>query len=93
VTKRAMVLVTRVACNKEGDGKGCKSNSNEGGGQATAMRAMAIATVKAIMQAMATATRVVGDKKGNGVGGKGNGVGDKGGMQKRWQLGWQKKQW
>jgi hypothetical protein len=35
-----MALATRVACNKEGDGDGGKSNGDEGSGQATAMRAM-----------------------------------------------------
>ena len=30
----------RVACDKEGDGNGGKSNGNEGGGRAMAMRAM-----------------------------------------------------
>ena len=32
---------TRVACDEEGDGNGGKSNGDEGGGQATAKRAMA----------------------------------------------------
>ncbi len=32
---------TRVACNEEGKGNGSKSNSDEGGGRATATRAMA----------------------------------------------------
>jgi hypothetical protein len=36
-----MVLATRVACNEEGDGNGGKSDGNEGGGRATATRAMA----------------------------------------------------
>jgi hypothetical protein len=31
---------SRVVCNKEGDGDGGKSDGNEGGGQATATRAM-----------------------------------------------------
>jgi hypothetical protein len=35
-----MALAMRVACNKEGDGDGGKSNGNKGGGQATATRAM-----------------------------------------------------
>jgi hypothetical protein len=39
---RAMALATRVACNEEGNGNGGKSDGNEGGGQATAMRAMAM---------------------------------------------------
>jgi hypothetical protein len=37
---RAMALATRVACNKEGDGNGGKSNGVEGGGRAAATRAM-----------------------------------------------------
>jgi hypothetical protein len=41
-TKRAMVTAKRVAGNKEGNGDGGKSNGdgNEGGGLATAARAM-----------------------------------------------------
>jgi hypothetical protein len=35
-----MALATRVACNKEGDGEGSKSNDNEGGKRVTATRAM-----------------------------------------------------
>jgi hypothetical protein len=35
-----MASAMRVACDKEGDGNGGKSDGNEGGGQATAMRAM-----------------------------------------------------
>ncbi len=35
-----MALATRVACNKEGDGDGGKSDGSKGGGRATAMRAM-----------------------------------------------------
>ncbi len=38
---RAMALATRVACDEEGDGDGGKSNGDEGGGRATATRAMA----------------------------------------------------
>jgi hypothetical protein len=38
---RAMALVTRVACDKEGDGNGGKSDGNKGGGGATATRVMA----------------------------------------------------
>ncbi len=37
---RARALVTRVACGKEGDGDGSKSDGYEGGGQATATRTM-----------------------------------------------------
>jgi hypothetical protein len=39
-----MALATRVACNKEGNGNGGKSNDDEGGGQAIATRAMTMAT-------------------------------------------------
>jgi hypothetical protein len=35
-----MALATRVACGKEGDGDGGKSDGYEGGGRATATRAM-----------------------------------------------------
>jgi hypothetical protein len=35
-----MALVTRVACDKEGNGNGGKSNGGEGGRQATATRVM-----------------------------------------------------
>jgi hypothetical protein len=37
-----MALATRVACDKEDDGDGGKSNGNKGGGRATATRAMAM---------------------------------------------------
>ncbi len=37
-----MALVTRVACNKEGNGNGGKSDGDEGGGQAMVTRAMAM---------------------------------------------------
>jgi hypothetical protein len=70
-TKRTMALATRVAGNKEGDGNSGKSDGNEGGGQAMAMRAMEMA--------MVMATRVAGNKKGNGKGGKGSGNGNEGG--------------
>ncbi len=36
-----MASATRVACDKEGDGDGGKSNGDEGGGRATATRAIA----------------------------------------------------
>ncbi len=36
-----MALAMRVVCDEEGNGDGSKSNGNEGGRQATAMRAMA----------------------------------------------------
>jgi hypothetical protein len=35
-----MASATRVACDKESDGDGSKSDGNEGGGQVTATRAM-----------------------------------------------------
>jgi hypothetical protein len=35
------MALTRVACDKEGEGNDGKSDGNEGGGRATAMRAMA----------------------------------------------------
>ncbi len=72
-------MATRVACNKEGNDNGGKSNDNEGGRQATATRAMMTAT--ATMWAMVMGTRVAGNKKGNGEGGKGDGIGDKHGVQ------------
>jgi hypothetical protein len=37
----AVASATRVACDEEGNGDGGKSNGDEGGRQATAMRAMA----------------------------------------------------
>jgi hypothetical protein len=37
---RAELGFSRVACNKEGDGNGSKSDGNKGGGRATATRAM-----------------------------------------------------
>jgi hypothetical protein len=37
---RAMASATRVASDKEGNGNGGKSDGNEGGGRATATRAM-----------------------------------------------------
>ena len=40
MTKR-MMLVTRVACDEEGDGDGYKSDGDEGGGRATVTRAIA----------------------------------------------------
>ncbi len=46
-TKRVIVMAMRVAGNKEGNGNGGKSNDNgaKGGGEATAMRAMATRVV------------------------------------------------
>jgi hypothetical protein len=46
-----MELMTRVACNEEGDGNGYKRNGNKGDGQATAMRVMAIAKANNNQQA------------------------------------------
>jgi hypothetical protein len=74
-----MPLATMVACNEEGNGNSGMSNGNEGGGQATAARAMVTAT--ATMWAMVTAARWVGDKEGKGKGSKDNSVGDKVGGQ------------
>ncbi len=72
-----MALATRVACNDEGnDGNRGKSNGDEGGGRATAMRAMAMATAMVPTWAMVTAMRLAGDKEGKGKGDKGNGNGD-----------------
>jgi hypothetical protein len=45
-----MALATRVACDEEGDGDGGKSNGNEGGGQATVMRAMVMEKATTINQ-------------------------------------------
>ncbi len=44
-------MVMRVACDKEGDGDGYKSDGNEGDGQATVTRAMVttLAMAKATM--------------------------------------------
>ena len=74
--KRAMVLATRVECDKESDGFGGKSNGNEGGRQLTATRALA--TVTATMWFMVTVMRLAGDEEGKGEGGKGNGDGQRG---------------
>jgi hypothetical protein len=37
---QAMTLVTKVACDEEGDGDGGKSDGDKGGGRVTATRAM-----------------------------------------------------
>jgi hypothetical protein len=83
VTTRRMALVTRVACDKEGDGNGYKSDGNKGDRQAMATRAMvtamATAKAKATMWVMAMVTRIAGGKEGKGEGGKGNGDDDEGG--------------
>ena len=62
-------VATKVSCNEEGGGDGCKSNGDEGGG-----RAMATATT----WAMVTETRPAGDERGKCKGGKGYGDGDEG---------------
>jgi hypothetical protein len=74
--KRAMVLATRVECNKESDGFSGKSDGDKGGGQATVTRAMA--TVMPMTWVMATAMRLVGDKEGKGEVGDGIGDGNEG---------------
>jgi hypothetical protein len=86
-TKRMMVSGTRVVCNKEGDGNGCKSNGNEDDGQVTVTRAMKMATAKATTWVRMMATRLAGKEEGKGEGGKGDGDGDKGGGGQRGQ-GW-----
>jgi hypothetical protein len=91
--KRVMVLATRVECNKESDGFSGKSNGDKGGRQATATRAMA--TVMSMMWAMATGTRLAGDKVGKGEGGNGDGDGNsnEGSGQIRGQWRWRQEQW
>ncbi len=82
---------------------------DEDGGQATETMVMGMATtwvmatvmrwqaMKRVMaraaRAMATAMRMVGNKEGNGMGGKSNGDGNEGSRQQRglWQ-GWQGQQ-
>jgi hypothetical protein len=71
VTKSAMASATMVECNKESDGFGNKSNGNEGGGQSTVTKVIAI--VRTTMWAMAMGTRLAGDKEGKGEGNKGDG--------------------
>jgi hypothetical protein len=70
-------VTTKVSCNEKGGDDGGKSSGNKGGG-----RAMVIATT----WAMATATRVAGNKEGKCKGGKGNCNGNKGGWRWRQQL-------
>ncbi len=74
-------MATRVACDKEGNGDGYKSNGNKGDGRSTATRAMvtAMATAKATMWVMVMVTRLAGDKEGRGEGGKGDGDDNEGG--------------
>ncbi len=78
---RVMTPETRVVCDKEGNGNGGKSNGNEGGEQATAMRV--IATVMEMMWAMAMATRLAGNEEGKSKGSRGIGNGNEGGKQQR----------
>ncbi len=52
---RAMALVMRVVCDKEGNGNRNKGNGKEGGGRAMATKAMAI------MWAIGTAMRLAGN--------------------------------
>ncbi len=77
---RRMALATRVACDKEGDGNGYKSNGNKGDRRAPATRAMvtAMATAKATTWVMVMVTRLAGDKEGKGKGSKGDGDDDEG---------------
>ncbi len=77
-----MALAMRVACNKEGYGDNNEGNGDEGGGRASATRAMVMATVTAPRWAIVTTMRLSGDEKGKGKGGKGNGDG---GRQRRGQ--------
>ncbi len=64
-----------------------------GDGQATATRAMAMATDMATTWVMVTATRLAGNKEGKGDSGKGDGNGDEGGGQRRGQWQRQQEQW
>ncbi len=45
---RAMVLATRMACDKEGNRDSNKGDGNEGGGQATATMAMAMVMIQPV---------------------------------------------
>ncbi len=76
-----MVSATRVACNKEGNDNGYKSNGDEGDGQATVTRAMGtvMAMAKATMWVMVMVRRLVNNKEGKGKGSKGDGDDDEGG--------------
>jgi hypothetical protein len=81
-------VVTKVPCNEEGGGDGGKSDGNKEGGRATATATWA----------MATETRLAGDKEGKCKGNKGNGDGNDGRRRQqqrlkqgqRWQ---QRQQW
>jgi hypothetical protein len=63
---RRMTLVTRVACNEEGNGDGYKRDGDEGDGRAMAARAMvtAMATAKATTLVMVMVTRLAGNEEG-----------------------------
>ncbi len=90
-TKRGIAMVSRVAQDKKGYVNGGKSDGNgikdgrqrgqcvKGGRRATATRVMA--TAMAMMWAMVTAMRLVGNKEVKDKGGKGNGNGNEGGRQ------------
>ncbi len=56
-----------------------KGDGNEGGGQATATRAMAMTTATVMTWTIAKAMRLVGDEEGKGEGSKGNGDSNEGG--------------
>ncbi len=74
-------MATRVACDKESNGDGYKSDGDKGDGGATATRAMvtAMATAKAMTWVMVMVTRLGGNKEGKGKGGKGGGDDNEGG--------------
>ena len=57
-----MALATRVECDEESDGFGCKSDGNEGGRRLTVIRAMVTAT--ATKWVMVMVTRLAGDEEG-----------------------------
>ncbi len=80
---RRMALATRVACDKEGDGNGYKSDGDEGDGRAMATRAMVtvMVTAKAMTWVMVMVTRLAGNKEGKGKGSKGNGDDNEGGAR------------
>ncbi len=73
-------MARRVACDKEGNGDGYKSNGDKGDRQATATRAMVMAMVmaKGVTWVMVMVTRLAGDKEGKGEGSKDNGDDDEG---------------
>ncbi len=73
----AIVMATKVSCNKEGGGDGGESDGDEDGGQAM---------VTVTTWVMAMATRLVGNKEGKCKGGKGNGNGNEGGRERQQRL-------